>query len=111
MKFAGKVGFWIDDAENAPSVYEPKIVEKPYVGNVTRNYRRNQQDGGQQNKNLTLNNQIDILADTYLNQNYQTVRYIVWNGVKWEVTSVEVDYPRIKMEIGGVYSGITADEE
>lgn len=109
MKFAGKIGFWIDDVETAPSVYEPKIVERPYVGDVTRNYRRNQQESGKQNKNLVLNNQIDILADTYLQQNYSTVRYIVWNGATWEVTSVEVNYPKIRLEIGGAYDGITAE--
>ena len=109
MKFAGKIGFWFDDVETVPSVYEPKIIEKPYVGDVTRNYRRNQQESGKTNKNLSLNNQIDILADTYLQQNYHTVRYVLWNGVRWEVTAVEVDYPKIKLEIGGVYDGITTE--
>lgn len=111
MKFVGKIGFWIDDVETAPSVYEPKIIEKPYVGDVTRNYRRNQYESGKQNKNLSLNNQIDILADTYLQQNYHTARYVLWNNVRWEVTAVEVDYPKIKLEIGGVYDGIEARQD
>lgn len=105
MKFSGKVGFWEKDVETAPGVYRPQIVEKPYVGDITRNYRKFQTGENQQNKNLTVNNQISIVSDLYMQNNWTSIKYVLWNGVKWEVNTVEVGFPRLTLEIGGVWNG------
>lgn len=104
MKFSGMVGFWIKDAEVKTDVYRPMIVEKPYFGDVIEDRRRFVQTE-HQNDDLTLNNRISILADTYAQRNWSSIKYVVWNGVKWKVTSVTVGYPRLTLEIGGVYNG------
>lgn len=104
MKFSGKVGFWEGDAEARPGVFKPKIVEKPYTGDITRYFRKFQTAENQQNKDLTVNNQVSIISDLYLRNNWHTIKYILWNGVKWEVNTVDIaSFPRVILEIGGVY--------
>lgn len=107
MKFAGEIGFWVDDVETSPGVCQPSIEERHYTGNVTRHYRK-WNNSEYQNDNFSLNNQIEIVADLYMQQNWSSIKYVVWNGVKWKVTTVEVNYPRLVLEIGGVYNGENA---
>lgn len=104
MKFHGFVGFWNGDREVKPGIWKPDIVERPYYGDVLRNNRRFQSTE-QQNDNLTINNQISILADLYAKENFHSIRYVVWNGVAWKVDSVDISYPRLTLEIGEVYNG------
>lgn len=104
MKFSGKVGFFIEDEETSSDVYEPKIVERPYTGDITRNYRKFNQSE-HQNDDLRLNDQISILSDLYMKQNWPSIRYVLWNGVKWRVNTVEVGYPKLVLEIGEVWNG------
>lgn len=105
MKFYGKVGFWEKDVEVKPGVWKPDAIkELPYTGDVLRDNRRFQASDTQNDK-FTINNQISILGDTYAHENWPSIRYVIWNGVKWKVNSVTVDYPRLTLEIGGVYNG------
>lgn len=105
MKFSGVVGFWTGDKEVSPGVFKPDIKEVSYTGDVTRNYRQSQSVSNQVNDNLNVNNQISILSDLYIRENWPSIRYVVWNGVKWKVNTVEVGYPRLTLELGGVYNG------
>lgn len=103
MKFYGIIGFLEEEAEVCPGVWKPVIVEKPYIGEVLRNTRR-LQISDKQNGDLTTTNQISILSDLYARKNWQTILYVIWNGVKWIVSEVEVLYPRLKLSLGGVYN-------
>lgn len=104
MKFSGIVGFWEGDVKTKKGVYEPKIVEKPYTGDVLNNYHRFNSSEFQ-NDNFKITNKISILADLYAHENFMSIRYIVWKGKALKVNTVEVNYPRINLEIGGVYNG------
>jgi hypothetical protein len=33
------------------------------------------------------------------------MRYVEWAGVRWDVTDVEVQRPRLILRLGGVYHG------
>lgn len=107
MKFHGKIGFWTGDAETTPGVWTPQITEKKYTGDILRNRRNFQQAQDQVNDNLTISNQFSILSDLYLRENLDSVRYIEWNGTKWAVSNVDIDYPRINLTVGGVYHAET----
>lgn len=104
MKFSGKIGFYEGTKETKKNVYTPSIIERPYCGDVLTNNRRFQ-SGEDQNDTLTVNNQISILADLYLQQNWASIRYVLWNGKKLKVTNVEVGHPRITLTLGGVWNG------
>lgn len=109
MKFSGKIGFWIKDAEIKPGVYKPSIIEKAYTGDVKKNMRRFQSAENQQNDNLRLNNQLSIISDLYMQKNWSSIKYVLWNGVKWSVSSIDIGSPpRVLLELGGVYNGKTA---
>lgn len=104
MKFHGYVGFWEGSYEEKPGVYKSRIVERPYTGDVNWN-NRHFQSSGNQNEDIRLNNQISILSDLYIQEKISSIRYVIWNNVKWRVTNVEIGYPRIVLTIGGVYNG------
>lgn len=106
MKFSGKIGFWEKDEEMKPGVFKPKIVEKSYTGDVLRNIRRFQTVENQQNDNLVISNRLSILSDLYMQKNWSSIKYVFWNNVKWKVNSVDIgSYPRVIIELGGVYNG------
>lgn len=106
MKFAGRIGFWEKDRETKPGVYRPRIVEKTYIGDVLRNVRRFQTAENQQNDNLVVSNRISIFSDLYMRNNWSSIKYVLWNRVKWKVTSVDIgSYPRVILDLGGVYNG------
>lgn len=109
MKFSGKIGFWLKDVEMKPGVYKPDIVEKKYTGDVLRNSRRFQPAENQQNENLTITNRLSVISDLYMRKNWNSIKYIVWDGVNWSVNSVDISsYPRAILELGGVYNGKTS---
>lgn len=102
-KFYGNVGF-AETKETEPGVWEETIVEKPYYGDIIKNYSR-YQNSGEVNDDISMSNSISILADPYANMNFQHMRYVVFMGAKWKITGAEVQYPRIILSIGGAYNG------
>ncbi|MBO7449808.1 MAG: hypothetical protein J6U54_05510 [Clostridiales bacterium] len=102
-KFYGEVGY-APTVETRPGVWEEVIIPRNYYGDVTRNMRR-YQSADKLNDDLVVNNQISIVADPYALQNFHLIRYVEWMGTKWKVSNVDVQYPRLILEIGGVYNG------
>lgn len=111
MKFSGEIGFWRGDVETKPGVFTPTIDERHYTGDIIRNSRRFQSAENQQSDNLVITNQISIIADLYMRQRMESIRYAKWMGVYWKVKSVTVDYPKVTLELGEVYSGDKAEKE
>lgn len=105
MKFVGTIGFWEGDKEVSPGIYRPVIMEKPYVGDMPRNFRKFDSSSEKQNDDISISNQVTILADLYMRNNLSSIRYVAWNGQKLIVKNVTIDYPRVTLELGGVYSG------
>ena len=102
-KFYGNVGY-IKTVEIEPGIWEEQAIEQPYYGDLVRNTSRYQSSGGV-NDDISINNNISIVADPYANENFQHMRYVVFMGTKWKITNVEVQYPRIILTLGGVYNG------
>ena len=107
MRWYGKVGYaqnYEVDPVNHPSVYDDVITEKQYTGDLMRNNSR-WNNGNSVNGEITNASQISILSDPYIIANYQYIRYAEVMGALWCVTSVEVQYPRLVLTLGGVYNG------
>lgn len=102
-KFYGPIGY-AEDKEVRPGVFEEKITERMYSGDVLRNTRR-LQSSDQVNDNINVSNEISILADPFANGNFHAMRYVGFMGTRWKITNVEVQYPRLILTIGGVYNG------
>lgn len=104
-KYYGMIGF-AETVETAPDVFEEVINELPYSGDVIRNTRRLQTNGSQLNDDINISNEISILADPYANANFYAMRYAIFNGTKWKITSVDASTPpRLILSLGGVYNG------
>lgn len=102
-RFYGLVGFLIN-RETVPGVWIEEIDERPYYGDVLR-HRVNWNSSGYLNDNITLNNDFSILADKFAYDNIGAMKYVRWNGGCWKISSAEIEYPRIRLTIGGVYTG------
>lgn len=101
-KFYGEIGF-INIEETKPGIWEEKINERPYYGDVTKSISRFQ-SSDKINDDISLNNTISIVADPYANENFQYMRYVKFMGAKWKITNAEIQYPRIILGIGGMYN-------
>jgi hypothetical protein len=104
-KFYGKVGYAVS-YETTPGVWTDKIRELVYRGDVNR-VKSRWESSGDRNDDLTINNEFSIIADAYAYQNFARIKYIEWMNEKWKVTSVEVQRPRLIIQIGGIYNGDT----
>lgn len=102
-KWYGKVGY-ITTTETSPGVWTPEEIEREYYGDYTRNHSR-WSSSQNINEDITLQSEISIVCDPYALQNFRYIRYVTYMGSKWKVTSVDVQYPRLVLSIGGVYNG------
>ena len=71
-KFYGRIGF-AKIEETSPGVFEEKITERTYYGDVGRNSRK-LQSSDSLNDNLNVANEISIIADPYANDNFFSMR-------------------------------------
>ena len=102
-KFFGPIGF-AEPAETTPGVWEEAITERYYDGDLIRNVRR-LQSSDKVNGDINVSNEVSIVADPFANENFHSMRYVEFMGAKWKITSVEVQYPRLILTMGGVYNG------
>jgi hypothetical protein len=111
MRFSGAVGY-ATSVQESPGVFADEITEKTYYGDVTRQARRLEAPATvppELNNNIALENSFSILADEEAYDNFEKMRYVVWNGKPWTITNVEVRRPRLILTIGGLWDGRTAD--
>lgn len=101
-KYYGKIGF-VSMEETEPGIWEEISTERLYFGDLIRNTRR-LEPSSKINSDLNISNQISILADPYLNNNLQRIRYVEFMGTKWRVETIDVQYPRLILSLGGVYN-------
>ena len=102
-KWFGRIGY-AEQLETTPGVWEEKIVERNYYGDVVRSYRK-LESSGEVNDNINVSMEISIVADPYAIQNFHAMRYIEYMGSLWKLSNVEVNYPRLILQIGGLYNG------
>ena len=106
-RFYGKVGYG-ETTETVPGVYVDKIVERVYYGDVIRNSRRLDETSDKLNYDLSVGNSISVVADAYAFDHVYAIRYVYWGSTSWEVSSVEIEHPRLLLTLGGVYTGVKA---
>lgn len=101
-KFYGAVGY-VKTVETSPGVSVEQITERNYYGDVIRNTRR-LQSADKVNDDINISNEISIVADPYANDHFYAIRYVVFQGAKWKVSNVDVQYPRLILSLGGLYN-------
>jgi hypothetical protein len=103
-RYYGEVGYAVQK-EVRPSVWEDVITERPYFGETVERSFRFQNPADQISNNLMLNTDFDIIADAFAIDHFSNIRYIVYGGTRWSITSVSIDDPRIHLKVGGIYNG------
>lgn len=103
-KWYGKIGY-ANHVEVTPGEYVEEITTRNYYGDVIRNTRMLQNSGGV-NDNVNINNQISIIADPYASGHIYNMRYAECMGAKWKITNVDVQYPRLILSLGGLYTNV-----
>jgi hypothetical protein len=108
-KFYGAIGYG-ECEDLGDGVWKDKITEYNYYGDVIRDTRRIDKSDNL-NNNINISNTISIIADPFANENFHLIKYISWMNSLWEVVNVEVQRPRLILQIGGVYNGPTPELE
>ena len=102
-KYFGKIGYLVT-TETSPGVWTEVITTRDYYGDLIRNSRKIQ-TSDQLNDDINIANEISIVADPFAYQNFHSMKYVEFMGVKWKIATVEVQYPRLILTVGGVYNG------
>lgn len=102
-KFCGVIGYG-STTKTSPGVFKELIVEKTVYGDLIKNSRR-LITSEKINDDVSVNNQISIIADPYAKQNFHSIKYVKFLGTAWKVIDVEVQYPRLILTLGGEYNG------
>ena len=103
-RFSGKLGF-VMTRETEEGVWLEDVVEIPVKGTIRNLYIRNNNDTSI-NTDLRLTNEVSILLDTKIQKRLESLKYVAWKGSKWEVQSTGVSYPRLTINLGGLYAHV-----
>ena len=104
-KWFGKIGYAIQK-ETEPGIWEDKIVERDYYGDLLADNRKRQTNNNVLDE-ITLSNMVSIIADPFAYNNCSCMAYAEIMGARWKISEVEVKPPRLNLTIGGVYNGNT----
>lgn len=109
-RFFGPLGFvTFSEIPEGSGIWKSIPVERAYRGNVIKNVRRWDTANDQVNDDINITNTISIVADPYVSDHLNELRYVKWLGNYWKITSIEVVSPRLNLSIGGVYNGPTVE--
>ena len=106
-RFAGYIGYGTQTL-TAPGVWEDTIVRRKYYGDILR-VARSLSSPEKVLSDISVSNQISIVADAYANGHIFDMRFVEWAGARWVITNVDVQRPRLILTIGGVYNGPTGE--
>ena len=104
MRYFGKIAFRSTE-ETIPGIWEEIITERAYYGEVWRQARSLRVDSKDVNDDISVSNQISIVADQFAYNHFQDMIYVEFMGTKWKAQSVEVAAPRMTITLGGEYNG------
>lgn len=107
-KWYGQVGFVVTQ-EVSPGVWEPVEIPRNYYGDLIEIVKRWTPKQDSINDDLSMNNQLSIIADSFATENLACIKWAEFMGSKWAVTSATVSYPRIMLTFGGVYAQTSAN--
>lgn len=102
-KFSGLVGY-VTQSETSPGVWSSVENSITMRGDIIRQSSNSQNDD-KVNSDISLNHRVSLVGDAYSFGNYYNIRWIEIDGLKWEISSVEIQRPRIIVALGGIWNG------
>lgn len=102
-KWYGKVGY-VTSTEVEPGIYDDTETTYEYYGEwIKKSSRFRVSDTVTDNTDVSA--ELSIMADSYAELHFHSIRFVEFGGVKWKVNTVEPRRPRLILSIGGVYNG------
>src|SRR6185437_16034519 len=102
-RFSGLVGY-VTQEEKRPGVWSPVEIPKMMKGDIIIQ-SSSSQNGNKVNSDITLSHRVSLMGDAYAFGNYYNIKWVMIDGRKWQVSSVEVQRPRIIVSVGGLWNG------
>jgi hypothetical protein len=102
-KFSGIIGMNRGVVEAPPGVFLPAIEEIEVVGDMITLGARWQ--SSQMNASISAKHILSMIVPESEVIEFSEAVYIVWQGRKWSITSIEYEQPRIKLTMGQLYNG------
>lgn len=102
-KFSGLVGY-VTQSETSPGVWSEVENAVMMKGDVLRQSSNSQNDD-KVNSDISLSHRVSLIGDAYSFGNYYNIKWIEIDALKWEITSIEIQRPRIIVSLGGVWNG------
>lgn len=91
--------------ETDTSVYTDEIEKEGKYRAESIRSSRSMNNGEAINDEINISNRFSFVADPYAFSHFFNIRYVKYMGTTWRVTDVEVEYPRLIISVGGVYTG------
>lgn len=106
MRYSGRIGFKVTaPREPGSTIYVPTVIWKKYKGEVPRMLSKWTPSESGINDNIDISHTISIVADPFLSHNYRSIFAVEFADDFWDVKSIEIVPPRLRITIGGVYTG------
>lgn len=102
-KFSGLVGC-VTQSETSPGVWSSVENTTMMKGDIIRQ-SASSQNGDKVNSDITLNHRVSLIGDAYSFGNYYNFKWIEIDGLRWEISSIEIQRPRLIVTLGGVWNG------
>ena len=102
-KFRGSIGIDRGSVESSPGIFEPLIEDVEVTGelrNPTASWR-----GHEQRDTVSARHVLSIVTPEDSIIDFSEVVYVIWQGQKWSVVSIQYKRPRIELTLGGKYNG------
>ncbi len=101
MKWYGKIAF-SSQVETEPYVFEEKLIRKNFMGDILRAHNNNDSNSNI-NIDVSISNQLSVLMDPFLQNNFHKIVYVEFMGTKWTVSSVDIQERRLLLTFGKMY--------
>lgn len=106
MKYYGNIGFAISKEKivdgHHTGVWNQDFTVKPYYGELSKPVNK-WSTGSGVNDDSSFSTQISIVSDPFAVENFHSIKYAEYLGIKWKVTAVEIMRPRLLLTLGGEY--------
>lgn len=102
MKWFGNIAF-SNQVETELHVFKERVVLRQFMGDVVRASKSNDANSDI-NVNISVSNQLSVVMDPFLQNNFHKILYVDFNGAKWTVSSVEIRDRRLLLSFGKLYN-------
>jgi len=102
-RFWGNIGINRGTQTTAPGIIENVIEEMKVKGEI-RNVKASWSQQAM-NDGIRMQHLLSVVTPEDSEIDFNEVVYIVWQGRKWAVTSIQYNRPRVELTMGGLYNG------